>query len=236
MKPLIHLLLLTSCCASAIAQSDKSKPQAVGAIKMAQHFPAQVVSSAGLAIPAKQRAPFGWECATITSGDKPPLVLKWDALPEGAMPTHFRIAVGLDERDEKQVEFFLPKSGRVVGTMDLRFVSQFQLYQVALTAADVADIRREGVALRLTKGSDLEIFTGGADIPAALLPHLLVPGTASPMEEFFARMNSLACVQQFGWMEGCVLDGLMDLSMRPAHAGLRKSAERHLALFLRMAG
>ena len=233
MKLLIHLLLLASCGASALAQSGRSKPQAVAAIEMAQHFPARVVSSAGLATPTNQRAPFGWECATITSADKAPLVLKWDALPEGAVPTHLRIAVGLDERDEKEVEVFLPKSGRVVGTMDLRFVSQFQLYQLALTPADVADIRREGVALRLTKGSDLEIFTVGADIPAALLPHLLVPGTARAMDEFFARMNSLACVQQFGWMEGCVLDGLMDLSMRPAHAELRKSAERHLSLFFK---
>ncbi len=201
--------------------------------EFARHLPATVASSAGLPVSAKQRAPFGWQVTTITTADRPPLVLRWDALPEGAAPTHLRVAIGLDERDEKIAEAFLPASGRVIGAFDLRFVSQFQVYQMALGPADVADIRSEGIALRLTRGSDLEILTGGPDIPEALLPHLLVPGTATLMEEFFARMNSLACVQQFGWMEGCVMDGLLDLAELPRHSVMRVMAERHLALFFK---
>jgi unsaturated rhamnogalacturonyl hydrolase len=192
----------------------------------ASHLTGQVVSSAGLPVPTDKRAPFGWSTTTIAGADKPPLVLAWPGLEVDAKPTHFRIAVGLDENDEKMVEVFLPKSQRVIGSMELRFVSQFQVYQLPLTPAAVADIRREGVALRLTKGSNLEILTGGADAPAALLPHLLVRGTATPMEEFMARMNSLASVQQFGWMEGCVLDGLLDL-------GMKETARKHLELFIR---
>lgn len=201
--------------------------------EFARHLPARVVSSAGLPVPEKQRAPFGWQVTAITVADRPPLVLRWDALPEGAAPTHLRVAIGLDERDEKLAEAFLPASGRVIGAFDLRFVSQFQVYQIALGPFDVADIRSEGIALRLARGSDLEILTGGSDIPAALLPHLLVPGAATPMEEFFARMDSLACVQQFGWMEGCVMDGLLDLAELPRHASMRAMAERHLALFFK---
>jgi hypothetical protein len=152
-------------------------------------------------------------------------------LRTGITPTHLRLAIGLDERDEKTVEVFLPKSGRVLGVLELRLVSQFQVYQMPLKSADVADLRREGVALRLTKGSDLEIFSGGAEAPAVLLPHLLVPGTADAKSEYFARLNSLACVQQFGWMEGCVLDGLLDLAARPQYAHLKAAAQKHLALF-----
>ena len=197
----------------------------------ARHLTAGVVSSANLPVPAAQRAPFGWTTTTVTSADKAPLALAWPGLPEDAKPTHLRIAIGLDERDEKTAEVFLPKSGRVIGTMDLRFVTQFQVHQLALTAADVADLRREGAALRLSKGSDLEIFTGGDGVPPALLTHLLVPGTASAMDEYFARMTSLACVQQFGWMEGCVMDGLLDLGARSAHAAMKDTAKQHLALF-----
>jgi unsaturated rhamnogalacturonyl hydrolase len=201
--------------------------------QFAKHLPAKVISSAGLPLPEKQRAPFGWQTTTITSADKAPLVLAWPELAADVKPTHFRIAIGLDERDEKAAEVFLPTSGRVIGTLDLRFVTQFQVYQLALKPDDVAAIRSEGVALRLTKGSDLEVFTGGADVPAALLPHLLVPGTASALEEYFARMNSLACVQQFGWMEGCVLDGLLDLGEQPQHAAMKSMAQQHLALFFK---
>jgi len=199
----------------------------------ARHLPARLVSAPDLPLTNRQRAPFGWQLVTVSSGDQVPVVLAWPDLPAEVTPTHFRIAVGLDERDEKTVEVFLPKSGRVVGKMELRFVSQFQVYQLPLTANDVADLRREGLALRLTRGSDLEIFREGEGLPAALRPHLLVPGPASPMAEFFARLNSLACVQQFGWMEGCVLDGLLDLGELPAHAHLREMARKHFALFIR---
>jgi rhamnogalacturonyl hydrolase YesR len=199
----------------------------------ARHLTGTVSSRASLPLLEGKRAPFGWELATVGDAKVPPLLLAWPELPVAESPTHFRIAVGLDERDEKTVEVFLPQSQRIIGTMELRFVSQFQVYQLPLTPSDVADLRREGLALRLTRGSELEIFTGGANLPAALSPHLLVPGTAKPMEEFLARMNSLACVQMFGWMEGCVLDGLIDLSELTAHAGMRDMAQQHLALFFR---
>ncbi len=190
----------------------------------AQHLPGKVGSSANLPVPETQRAPFGWTTTTVTDAQKPPLVLKWDALPQDARPTHLRLSVGLDERDEKVVEVFLPASGRVLGRLDLRFVTQFQVYEMALNSEDLPEFTQEGVGLRLVSGSDLEIFTGGDRIPAALLPHLLIPGTATPMQEFLARVNSLGCVQQFGWMEGCVMDGLLDL-------GMTEMARTHLGLF-----
>ena len=201
--------------------------------KFAAHWPATVVSSAGLPVPPRQREPFGWKTTAVAAGSQPPLVLAWPTLPAEAVVTHFRLAIGLDERDEKTVELFLPHSGRTLGRMELLFVSQFQVYEFALTLEDVATLRREGLALRVTRGTDLDIFTAGGGLPAALHPHLLAPGTADPTQEYFRRMASLACVQQFGWMEGCVLDGLLDLSATPGHAVLRETARQHLALFFR---
>ncbi len=198
----------------------------------ARHLPAGIVSDPGLPLPARQRVPFGWKLTTVPGRDHAPVVLAWPDLPADAKPTHFRIAIGLDERDDKTLEVFLPKSERVVGVMALRWVTQFQLHQLPLTPGDVADLRREGLALRVTLGSEVEIFTAGRELPDALRPHLLVPGTATPLEEFFARLHSLAVVQQFGWIEGCVLDGLLDLAELPEHASLREMARRHLALFV----
>ncbi len=218
----------STACAAVIGFSR----QAWGAEKAyARHFPAEVVRAPKLPIPEHQREPFGWRTNTISNSENPSLVLAWKDLSLDVRPTHFRIAIGLDERDEKTAEFYLPKSGRRLGLLELRFATQFQIYEMPLTAEDIADIRREGIALRLTKGSSLEVFTSGTTIPAALLPHLLVPGTASPMDEYFARMNSFACVQQFGWMEGCVLDGLLDLGELPEHVEMQKTAKQHIDLF-----
>ena len=126
-------------------------------------------------------------------------MLAWPDLPADTRPTHFRLAVGLDERDEKTVEVFLPKSGRVLGAMELRFVSQFQVYQLPLAVADVAEVRREGLGLRLTKGSELEVFSTGENLPAAARalerPSRSVRSTggSAPMRAPPRRRPSRAC-------------------------------------------
>lgn len=196
---------------------------------MARHLPGKVKSAGDVPIPAGKRAPFGWKTVGISANT--PLLLEWPELQADCGATRFRLTVGLDARDEKLVEAYLPKSSRVVGTFDVRFASLLQPYEITLKPEDIAAIAHEGVGLRLTKGTDLRVFTGGNDVPDALLPHLLVPGQVDVMEEYFARLRSLASIQMFGWMEGCVMDGLLDLSALPAHAAMRKSAEAHLAKF-----
>lgn len=161
-----------------------------------------------------------------------PLVLAWPDFPANAKPTALRLAVGLDVRDEKLIEAVLPTTGRVLGTFDVRYACIFQVFEIPLTPADATDIRREGIALRLTKGTELRVFTEGDAMPAALQPHLLMPGAADAMAEYFARMDSLACVQSFSWQGGCVLDGLLDLAAVPAHAHLKEAARRQLARFI----
>ncbi len=221
-------LFLSAVLFFANAARAESKP-----VQPAIYLPAVVASAPDLPLPENQRAPFGWKVATIASAEHPALTLKWDALPADAKPTHFRIAVGLDERDEKEVEVTLAGSGRRLGLMEVRYPAQFQLYELELSAQDITDIAREGVALRLTKGSELEIFVGGDSLPDEFQPHLVCSGNLEPMEEFSRRMRSLASVQQFGWMEGCVLEGLLDLGELPDGQAERDAAEKHLSLFLK---
>ena len=195
----------------------------------ARHFPGRIISSPDSPLPAGKREPFGWKTGVVGAE---PMLLAWPDLPTGAKPAALRLAVGLDVRDEKLIEAWLPKSGRVLGTFDVRYGCLFQVFEIPLMPDDSSAIREEGIVLRLSKGSELRIFTAGERIPAALLPHLLVPGTADRMTEYLARMDSLACVQSFSWQGGCVLDGLMDLSALPAHAHLRDATRRQLARYV----
>lgn len=197
---------------------------------MARHLAARVVSAPEVPLPEGKREPFGWKTAAVGAT---PMVLAWADFPADAKPTALRITVGLDVRDEKFIEAYLPTSGRVLGTFDVRFGCLFQVFAIPLAATDAADIKREGVALRLTKGAELRVFTEGEAMPSALRPHLLVPGTADALTEYFARMDSLACVQAFSWQEGCVLDGLLDLAALPAHAHLKDTARRHFARYVK---
>jgi hypothetical protein len=190
---------------------------------------ARIVAPLEIPLPAGKREPFGWKTTAI---GPTPMMLVWPEFPKDVKPTALRLTVGLDVRDEKLIEAYLQKSGRVLGTFDVRFGCLFQVYEIPLAPTDAADIRREGVALRLTKGTELRVFTAGKDIPAELQPHLLVPGTTDAMTEYFARMDSLACVQAFSWQQGCVLDGLLDLAALPAHANLKAAARRQLDRFI----
>lgn len=213
--------------------SRASASAPAGTPHFASHHVARLDAAPDVPLPPSQRPPFGWRVAPVAGSGQAPLVLSWPELPAAAAPVRLRFSVGLDERDEKTVSVRLARSGRSLGAIELLFVSQFQLYELPLSPKDLADVRREGVALSLDRGAQLEIFTGGEGLPPSLAPHLLEPGTASPLDEFFERMHSLACVQQFGWMEGCVLDGLLDLGERPAHRRMRAMAGRHLDLFFR---
>ncbi len=196
---------------------------------MAQHLPASVSTAPRVPLPEGKREPFGWTTSAISAT---PLLLVWPSLSADQTPTEMRITVGLDVRDEKLIEAYLPQSGRVLGTFDIRFGCIFQVFSIPLATGDAADIKREGVGLRVTKGTDLRVFTAGDSMPAAFQPHLLVPGTADAMTEYFARMETLACVQAFSWQEGCVLDGLLDLASLPAHENMKDAAIRHFERFV----
>ncbi|MBC8128247.1 MAG: glycoside hydrolase family 88 protein [Gloeobacteraceae cyanobacterium ES-bin-144] len=198
-------------------------------LSRSRYLSARVVSSPDIPMPAGKREPSGWKTAAVGAI---PLVLAWPDFPADAKPTALRITVGMDIRDEKLIEAYLLQSGRVLGTFDIRFGCLFQVYEIPLAPTDAADVQREGIALRLTKGAELRVFTEGVALPAALQPHLLLPGTADAMTEYFTRMDSLACIQSFSWQEGCVLDGLLDLSAMPAHANLKNTARQHLERFI----
>jgi unsaturated rhamnogalacturonyl hydrolase len=209
----------------------------------ARHHPAATVTAPlDDMAPFNRRASFGWRV-----GGVPPvkeggeMTLRWRGeRPAGDLPARLRVCV-LDTREPRTpLEVRVADSPRVVGTFDLQWVGQFQVHEIPLTAADAAAAWAAGVTLRQTGGTlPVWIVTGtgaGPELPAALHPHLLFETPTDPPAEFFTRLNSLASVQPFGWMEGCVLDGLRDLAALPAHASARAALRQHLALWFKEDG
>lgn len=197
--------------------------------RRAVHSVGRVVAGPRIPLPDNMRNAFGWQTRAISTE---PLLLAWPNWPADANATHLRITVGFDGRGEQLIEAFLPQSGRVLGTFDLRVAVIFQVFEIPLTAHDLAAVKREGVGLRLTKGAGIRIFTEGGRLPDSLAPHLLIPGEAAALTEFFVRLDSLACAQTFGWRLGCVLDGLMDLGATPEHTEMKRAARRLLAQYI----
>jgi unsaturated rhamnogalacturonyl hydrolase len=163
------------------------------------------------------------------------LVLRWEGVNESPGPARLRICL-LDTREASTpVEVGLLGTQRVLGRFDLQWMAEFQIAEISLNAEDVADVLRQGVWLRQTDGESpvwiLSDSGSGPQVPDALRPHLLFESSlADPMNEFFLRLDSLACIQAFGWMSGCVLDGLHDLSLLPKYQHLKRSLHDHLEL------
>ncbi len=201
---------------------------------------AEIEPTVEVPIPMGKRQPFGWQtCGVPQPGDDQddgPLLRFKQTDPDNRTPTHLRITVALDNREEKRVDAVLASSGRVVGTFDLRYSDFLQVQEIPLSASDARSALKEGVRLRMTRGTEpLWFFAGDSPdntIHPGLLPHLLLPDQDPVEAAFLHRIATTASVDPFGWREGCVLDGLWALrSVLPGDTA-RRAIDRHLALFL----
>lgn len=185
--------------------------------------------------PPGKRFPFGWRAFALAPNGPPPL-LKWPAAAPtnapGADDARLRVTVGLDEREEKRVAIVLAQSGRTIGALDIRYASFLQPFEVRLRSADANAALQEGVVLQMTAGTKplylLHDGTTETPLPPSFAPHLLIAskGGANTLAPFYARLFSLASTQPFGWIEGCVLDGLLHLG-----EAARPTLLQHLRLF-----
>lgn len=198
--------------------------------------------------PGDKRVPFGWGAAAVecTAGggatrlkaaSSPPVPPK----PETELRAYLRLAIAVDVREEKQIKVTLPEDGKVIGIIDIRYAYVLQVFELPVEAADVPEVLRQGVELRMVRGEQpLWFFTdaNGLAGEAALLPHLLIAGTETDKEQqFLQQLASVASVQPFGWMEGCVLDALSDLqTVYPERPEFAAALDQHLSLFLTESG
>jgi hypothetical protein len=186
----------------------------------------------------EKRAPFGWSAFPISH--EHPTILTWSeggAHPPAGQTSRLRLTVAVDERLECQVDVTLAKTGRPLGTFDLRFPQALQMFELVWNVTDATAAQREGVALRLrAKGPAIWCFSPSSEAdasPREFQPHLLhTTGLVDAKAEYFRRLASLASIVPFGWMEGCVLDGLRDLAAGKPNSPFEKARREHWAMYL----
>ena len=199
---------------------------------------AQAVAAPSIALPAGKRLPFGWAGLPITP-DRP-TQLGWapggNRIAPGAA-ARFRLTLAVDDRSPRLIDVTLARTGRRLGTFDLRFAHALEIFELLLAADDAAAAAHEGLALQLRETGTPLWFVSSSSAPATcppeLQPHLWFAG--APREgrkAFFDRFASHASVAPFGWMEGCVLDGLRDLAVGEDAARFAAARRGHWALFL----
>ncbi|WNR42813.1 glycoside hydrolase family 88 protein [Paenibacillus roseipurpureus] len=186
-------------------------------------------------IPVGKRLPLGWKALPIGGVAKDCVRL---SLGRAVMkqPAWLRVTVALDVREAVRIEVLSAVSETVLGELDIRYASVFQPFQLWLSAAQAERLSYEGVLLRLRQGSSpIWVFIEGPSEAPLLLPHLRAEAVGEErmdpwevMPQFLATLSSL---QPFGWLEGCVLDGLLDLERSRGGGRFREAAEAHLRMF-----
>jgi hypothetical protein len=199
-----------------------------------------------LPFPGGKRIPAGWPAFAV---GPMPTILRLAGTSEAAPtgPASFRLTTALDDRAPRLVEIALAgEPARVLGRLDLRYAHAIETFPFALSGADAAAARTRGLTLRLIgSGAPLWFFGGTATpagtatvapslaLPAEFQPHLMTaPADVDRVAEFHRRFASLASVQTFGWMQGCVFEGLRALAERHPAGPYAAARAQHWQLFV----
>ncbi|PWJ55544.1 rhamnogalacturonyl hydrolase YesR [Dyadobacter jejuensis] len=186
-----------------------------------------------LPVPEGMRIPLGLDYYTLApTGDGLTLnVGKGKKNPKGTV--YLRLQLALDTREKDEVEIFLGKSGRKIGQSSIWYATALQLFETKLDAT-YSEISQEGIHLKMLNGiKPMYILATSADNGS----HLLVSKIESmPTNASSSVLYSQRSVQPFGWLEGCVLDGLQELYKRKNDKKALEAIRMHLRLFLKPDG
>jgi unsaturated rhamnogalacturonyl hydrolase len=206
---------------------------------------AESMQAVQIALPEKKRIPFGWQAVAVGGSQALIVRMGWtdNAIPAflGTESIQLRITAALDVRETVLLEAVTTKSRRQVGVFDIRYASTLQPFEIQLLPDDLEAVIDEGIELRMREGSlpfwILLPDSALGDQASLLFPHLLVSDCESMQQSareqhMLNTLSSLSSLQPFGWLEGCVLDGLMDLSQALGEPRYEEAARAHLALYL----
>lgn len=164
-------------------------------------------------LPINKSIPLDWNYAEIPA-DGEGLKLSWDSNNNDfeSKNLFLRITSATDVREEVEIRIVLVNSGEQIAKFKMDFAHYFQTFQFLIQPEYQQKVFSEGVFLIKTKGEKpLWIYAGDDDkTPEILLPHLLLTNNFNTHNQWKKRLLSLDSIQTFGWMEGCVLDGIYD--------------------------
>lgn len=175
------------------------------AAEQSECAPAVVEQAPAAAPPVAVRA--GWSAFCLRPGPEARARLAW---PNGLSgPARLRLTAAFDARENIRLRATTARTHQALGLFDIRFAYPLQPFDLELTARQVEQAVSQGVELRMEQGAgSLWLFREAPpEFGCPLGPHLRRsrPATA---ETFAEALASPAAAQPFGWMEGCVLDGL----------------------------
>ncbi len=200
------------------------------------HLTATAATPDETPVPEGKRIPFGWQSTSVPTDG--PATVKWDSrqLPPGKSIC-LRIASALDCRENLRLVISIPSDPEPLGEINFAQAPVFQIGEITLDRKQAEKVLSEGIQITRKEGkAPFRIFSpasGKNSAPALLQPHLMIAGNTDPWEEFMLRLEEdNGTIQTFSWMEGCLLDGVYDLSLAFPNRKFSKALSERLDLYL----
>ncbi|WP_159474976.1 glycoside hydrolase family 88 protein [Dyadobacter sp. 3J3] len=185
------------------------------------------VTGASATLPEGKYIPFEWGFGEI-SAESEGVKLSWkqsDFSING--PALLRLTSATDVREELILEVRTSVTGKKIADWDMRFAALLQPFELQIPREDLKAVFAEGVTVKMIKGTKPFWFFNANNTsntaPKSYLPHLLTyeentkKDTGSP-DRWKDRLLSLGSIQTFGWQQGIVWDGLLELSQHATQA------------------
>jgi unsaturated rhamnogalacturonyl hydrolase len=192
------------------------------------------VPSARLDVPYGKRIPLSLDYLSLDNSHEG-LLLNIDKKVESAQGTSYlRLQVAIDTRERDEVEVYLANSKRKIGHLSIWYATALQLFETKLDAP-ISEIISEGLCIKLINGSKPLFFLAStAENGSHIMFHDLRTKLSNNINSVV--LYSERSVQPFGWLEGCVLDGLQELYIRKRDKKALSAIRAHLNLFLKHDG
>ncbi|MBC7888440.1 MAG: glycoside hydrolase family 88 protein [Ferruginibacter sp.] len=191
------------------------------------------VETLAFSMPPNKTVPFNWPVAEVpVNGNN--ILFNWNKkIDPKNKSAWFRITSATDIREECTLEISLASSQQKIGLLDIRFAHYMQPFEMPVTISQLAQIMAEGIAVKMIKGTKPFWFfvegNNATETPDAYLPHLLLADASPGGTSWKKRLLSLASLSTFGWMEGCVLDGISMMAQYDKNA--KKILQQHLGKY-----
>lgn len=145
-----------------------------------------------------------------------------------------RLTAAIDFREELTIVASLTGSGQEIGEFDIRYAHPFQPFEIRVNPDLLREIGEQGISLRMTKGKiDAWFFQSDSRDTdyEGLQPHLLITESLKSPNSFRQNLLSMNSFSPFGWLGGCVLDGLWEMAQKGDQEAMQ-TLKKHLKCFL----
>lgn len=189
------------------------------------------------AVPDNQKILFDWDYFAVGSGEKCAYLRLNDKIPQNYQEIRIRLTTAINIEKESKIEISIPTSEVVIGILDLKHSPVFQISELIVDKELLSEVAQYGIRLKQISEGKPVYFVSENQSKAQcriLSPHLFFVGNKhqKPKAQFLERLYSLDSLQEFGWMEGCVLDGLWQIHNQTVSVVALDTIKNHLSLFL----